>query len=258
MEEKKIEKKNQFSLEGKTILITGASSGIGRATAIECAKMGARLIITARNEERLGETFKSLSGNAHAMFTADLSTDEGISEVLDAVSAEKLSGAVLNAGISRPLPVQFVNRKKMTEIFPTNLESPILLFSALVKRKILDRGSAAVFTSSINGVMGGGTAESLYAASKAGLSGFVKSACLDVAPKGIRVNCVCPGMIETAIFADSAITAEQLAENARGYPMRRHGRAEEVAWAIIYLLSDAASFVTGTNLVIDGGISCKI
>ena len=257
MEEKKNEEKNPFSLEGKTILITGASSGIGRATAIECAKMGARCIITARNEERLGETFKSLSGNAHAMFTADLSSDEGISAVLDAVG-EKLDGAVLNAGISRPLPVQFVNRKKMTEIFPTNLESPILLFSALVKRKILDRGSAAVFTSSINGVMGGGTAESLYAASKAGLSGFVKSACLDVAPKGIRVNCVCPGMIETAILADSAITAEQLAENARGYPMRRHGRAQEVAWAIIYLLSDAASFVTGANLVIDGGISCKI
>ena len=249
---------NPYSLSGKTIFITGASSGIGRATAIECAKLGARCIITARNEARLADTMAHLEGEGHRAFTADLSSDEGIDAALAAVAGENLAGFVANAGISRPLPVQFVNRRKMSEIFPTNLESPILLFSALLKRKALARGSSAVFTSSINGVCGGGLTESLYAATKAGLAGFAKAACLDCAPKGIRVNCVCPGMTETAILAESAITAEQLAANAKGYPLGRHARAEEVAWAIIYLLSDASSFVTGANLVIDGGISNKL
>ena len=146
----------------------------------------------------------------------------------------------------------------MNEIFPTNLEAPILLFSALLKNKILVKDSSTVFTSSINGVIGGGKTESLYSASKGALSGFVKSAALDLASKGIRVNCLCPGMTETAIFADGAITAEQLEENAQGYPLKRHGKPEEIAWAIIYLLGDAARFVTGSNLVIDGGISIKI
>lgn len=249
---------NPYSLENKTILITGASSGIGRATAIESSRLGAKVIITARNGDRLSETFSLLEGNGHKRFIADLSTDNGINKILEAVEGTKLDGFVANAGISNPIPVNFVTREKMFEIFPINLESPILLFTALLKSKILGKGSSTVFTSSINGVWGGEKAESLYSASKGALSGFVKSACLDLAPKQIRVNCVCPGMTETGILANGSITAEQLEENAKGYPLKRHGKPEEVAWAIIYLLSDASCFVTGTNLVIDGGITAKI
>jgi NAD(P)-dependent dehydrogenase (short-subunit alcohol dehydrogenase family) len=249
---------NPYTLENKTILITGASSGIGRATAIEASKLGANVIITGRNEERLFKTFNMLEGNCNSKIVADLSNDEGINKILAFVSGKKLNGLVANAGISRPLPVNFVTREKINEIFPTNLESQILLFTSLLKNKILENGSSSVFTSSINGVMGGEKAECLYCATKGALSGFVKSACLDLAPKGIRVNCVCPGMIKTEILANGTITLDQLEENAKSYPLKRHGKPEEVAWAIIYLLSDASSFITGTNLVIDGGISNKM
>ena len=247
---------NPFSLKGKKILITGASSGIGRATAIECSRLGATCVITARNEERLNETFRALEGSEHQKIIADLSDDSGVDAIAD--TCPQIDGLVNNAGISRPLPVNFVTRKKIEQIFPTNLESPVLLFARLLKTKKLGAGASAVFTSSINGVFGGGKAECLYAATKAALRGFVKSAALDLAPKGIRVNCVCPGMTETGIFTSGEITAEQLAENAKGYPLGRHGKPEEVAWAIVYLLSDAAAFVTGSDLVVDGGISIKI
>lgn len=244
---------NPYSIENKTILITGASSGIGKATAIECSRMGAKVIITARNDERLSQTFFELEGNGHIKIIADLSSDESIESLIEA--CPQIDGLVNNAGISRHLPVNFVTREKMNQIFPTNLEAPILLFSRLLKLKKLSKGSSTVFTSSINGVCGGTKADCLYSASKGALSGFVKSAALDLAPKGIRVNCVCPGMVETEIFSDGTITPEQLAENAKCYPIGRHGKPEEVAWAIIYLLSNASNFVTGTNLVIDGGIS---
>lgn len=247
---------NPFSLERKTILVTGASSGIGRATAIECSKMGASVIMTARNEEKLNETLQQMESTNHKIIVADLATDSGV----DALCTEcpVIDGLVNNAGISRPLPVSFVNREKMDEIFPINMESPILLFTKLLKLKKLSKGSSTVFTSSINGVMGGGNAESLYSATKGALSGFVKSAALDLAQKNIRVNCVCPGMIETEIFSSGTISSEQLKMNADNYPLKRHGKAQEVAWAIIYLLSDASSFITGSNLIIDGGISQKI
>jgi NAD(P)-dependent dehydrogenase (short-subunit alcohol dehydrogenase family) len=247
---------NPFSLENKTILVTGASGGIGRSACVECSRLGARIILCARNEIRLNETLVLMEKNDHKIISADLRDDSGIQKVLD--GTEKIDGAVFNAGISRPLPVNFITRKKMQEIFPLNLESPILLFSALLKQKKMIRGSSAVFTASINGTAGGEKAESLYSATKGGLSGFVKSCSLDLAPKGIRVNCVCPGMTRTQILSDGTITAEQLELNAKNYPMGRHGSPEEIAWGIIYLLSDASSFVTGTNLTIDGGISQKI
>ena len=242
---------NPYTLENKTILVTGASSGIGKATAVECSRLGAKLVITGRNEARLEETFRQLEGSGHTKIIADLSSDEGIAALVE--GCPELNGFVNNAGISRPLPVQFVTREKMNELFPVNLEAPILLFTSLLKKKKLPKGSSVVFTSSINGVTGGGLSESLYSASKGALSGFVKSAALDLAPKGIRVNCICPGMIETELFSGSPITKEQLAENAKNYPLKRHGKPEEVAWAIIFLLGDASSFVTGSN-----GISDKI
>lgn len=247
---------NPFTLENKTILITGASSGIGRATAIECSKLGTKVIATARNEMRLSETMTLLEGTGHTSIIADLSKAEDLMRLIENVPL--LDGLVNNAGISKPLPVQFITEEKMAETFAINQNAPILLFSKLLKAKKLGKGASAVFTSSINGTLGGENSESLYAATKAALSGFVKVAALDLAKKNIRVNCVCPGMTETAILSGGIITKEQLEANAKSYPMGRHARAEEIAWAIIFLLSDAASFITGTNLVIDGGMSQKL
>lgn len=247
---------NPFSLSGKTVLITGASSGIGKATAIECSRLGATCIITGRNLSRLSETFSNLEGNGHTMIAADLSNPDEIDKLNSQISS--VDCLVNNAGITKPLPLNFITKEKIDELFSINIDGPILLFAKLLKAKKINKGGSVVFTSSINGVLGGGKAESLYAATKAGLSGFVKVASLELASKRIRVNAVCPGMIETRILSDGKITPEQLSENARNYPLGRYGKPEEVAWGIIYLLSDAASFVTGTNLVIDGGITAKI
>lgn len=145
---------NPFSLEGKTILITGASSGIGKATAIECSKLGARCIITGRNEKRLSETYSLLEGEGHLQIVSDLSDFSQIQKLVDQIPV--VNGLVNNAGISKPLPVNFVTEEKIDEIFPINLTAPILLFSKLLKSKKMARPSSAVFTSSINGLLVGG------------------------------------------------------------------------------------------------------
>lgn len=248
-------KYNPFSLCNKTILITGASSGIGKATAIECSKLGAKCIITGRNEERLKETFAQLDGIEHKYILADLSIENSIDLLIKNIT--ELDGFVNNAGIINTLPVQFITKEKIDSILTINTTSSILLFSKLVKKKKLRKGASVVFTSSIGGTRIGTIGNSLYDASKGALSGFVKTTAIEMASKSIRVNAVCPGMINTNLFNDSSITQEQFSEDAKKYPLRRYGKPEEVAWGIIYLLSEASTFVTGSELVIDGGFSIQ-
>ena len=246
---------NPFSLQNKTILVTGASSGIGRATAVECSRMGAKVIITARNEKRLKETLVLLEGTGHSVFLSDFSK-EGEVEAL-AEKLPELDGLVNNAGISLTLPCNFITPQKVSEITAVNMAAPILLFSSILKKKKFSKNASVVFTGSINGLSVGVAGSSLYSATKGALAGFVKTAAIECAHKKIRVNCVCPGMIDTHIMKDGVLTEEQFEEDAKNYPLGRYGKPEEVSYAIIYLLSDAASFVTGTNLVIDGGYSIK-
>jgi len=134
-----------------------------------------------------------------------------------------------------------------------NFFAPIELTRLLVKSKKISKGGSIVFISSITGVYCSFVASSIYSASKGAINGLVKGVALDLAPKGIRVNSVNPGMIETDILSDSAITEDQLKEDMKRYPLGRYGKPEEVANAVIYLLSDAASWTTGSNLLIDGG-----
>lgn len=249
---------NPYSLEGKTILVTGASSGIGRATAIECSKMGGVIIATARNKERLGETMAALDASFrqnHQAYLADLSTQEGVNSLVDALP--QLDGASLNAGIVKTLPVAFINPKELQSVLDVNLIGTTMLTQRLLKKKKLHRGSSVVFTSSIDGVLKSTLGNVMYGISKGGLNAFMKGAAIELAPKGIRCNSVNPGMIETNILSAGTISEEQLAESAAFYPLKRHGMPEEVARAIIYLISDASSRVTGTTLVIDGGITLK-
>jgi NAD(P)-dependent dehydrogenase (short-subunit alcohol dehydrogenase family) len=244
---------NPFSLEGKTILVTGASSGIGRATAIECSKLGASVVITARNEQRLSETFAQLEGEGHKMIIADLSDEAQLDLLVD--GCPPLDGLVNNAGITETLMTPFIKRAKLMKVLETNTIAPILLTQRLLKKKIISRGGSIVFTGSISGpyVAVGGNA--IYSASKGAIHGFMKNAALDLSLQGIRVNEVCPGMINTHIMDSGSIDEEQLQVEAQRYPMRRFGRPEEVAYGIIYFLSDASSFTTGSSLVIDGGIT---
>lgn len=246
---------NPFSLEGKTILVTGASSGIGRATAIACSQMGAVVVVTGRNEPRLQETLDALEGSGHQKIVADIANDDQIDYLVDQIPA--INGLVNNAGITETCPTQFIKRDKLNRVMEVNTIAPILLTQRILKKKKLGKGGSIVFTCSISGtcVCGGGNV--LYSASKGAIHGFMKNAALDLAHKGIRVNDVCPGMIDTHILDAGTISDEQLEIEAQRYPMKRFGKPEEVAYGIIYLLSDASSFVTGSSIVIDGGFTLQ-
>ena len=245
---------NPFSLEGKTILVTGASSGIGKATALECAKMGAHLVITGRDEERLNDVFNNLEGAGHLQIIADLSKEEDIQRLAKEVPV--LDGCVNNAGYNVMSPIPFIKKDVLDGILDVNLKAPIELTHFLVKNKKMAKDSSIVFTSSISARGRNSVGNSLYSASKGGLSSFMKNAALELAAKRIRCNAVLPGMVETPLKeGKSNITEEQWELNRQLYPLKRFGKPEEIAYGIIYLLSDASSWVTGTELVIDGGMT---
>lgn len=242
---------NPFSLENKKILVTGASSGIGKAIAIECSKMGARVIITGRNEERLAETYKELVGEHPAYIVADLTKEEDIERLV--ALTDSLNGLVNCAGLTIPKPFKFLQESDIETVMTVNFNAPLLLTQRLVKKKKLEKGASVVFISSISGTKVSAIAESIYSASKGAVNGLCKGLALELAPLQIRVNTIVPGIIETAIFSDGAITEEQLQQNMAKYPLKRYGKPEEVAYAVVYLLSGASGWVTGSNLLIDGG-----
>lgn len=244
---------NPFSLIGKTILVTGASSGIGRATAIECSKMGATLILTARNEMRLQETLEQLEGTGHQYIVADLSSEEGIKALVEQLP--QLSGVVHCAGVLGLCPVQLINAAKLEEMQHINLNAPILLTQLLVKRKKLLNPSSVVFIASVAGVHRVSVGNAIYATTKSGIDAFMRSCALELASKGIRFNSVNPAMIETDALKDIAIDATQHENNMAQFPLKRYGRPEEVAYAVIYLLSDASGWLTGTAIKMDGGLT---
>lgn len=242
---------NPFSLENKTILITGASSGIGKATAIECSKMGAKIIITGRDLERLKETFNELDGEGHLMFQADLIIKEEFDALFNSIS--KLDGLVHSAGIARHMLFNFLKEDQLDEMMEINFKIPTLLTQKLLKQKKINPAASIVFINSISGIMSSYIGGSIYSASKGALNGLLKGLALEYAPKKIRVNGVMPAMIETRLIEESDVTEEQLDLDRKKYPLKRYGRPEEVAYAVIYLLSDASAWTTGTNILLDGG-----
>ena len=244
-----------FRLDGKTILITGASSGIGRAIALQCSYQGANLIITGRNPTRLQQTYKELSGVGHQMITANLIDEDDINSIIEQLP--RLDGLVCNAGIVEPLLLQFIEKVDVDNTLNTNAISVIHLVRLLVQHKKFKKESSIVLTSSINGNKCSNIGSSIYAASKAMLTGFMKASALELASKGIRVNTIEPGMIETELFSNSVISIEELEKDKMKYPLKRYGKPEEVAFAAIYLLSDATKWMTGTQLLIDGGYTLQ-
>lgn len=244
---------NPFTLKDKIILVTGASSGIGRATAIECSKMGAKLVITARNEERLKETLDLLEGEGHQYVIADLSNEDDLDKLVSDIPV--INGIVNNAGFINVKLIPFIKTADLREMLKLNLEAPILLTTKLVKKKKISKNSSMVFVSSI-GKSIPSPGNSMYSASKGGLSSFMKNAATDLASKKIRCNAVLPGMIETPlILLNHNYTEEQLEIDRNYYPLKRYGDPKEVAHTIIFLLSDASSWITGTEIIIDGGRS---
>lgn len=243
---------NPFTLKGKTILVTGASSGIGQATAVECAQMGAEVVITGRDTERLQAT-ADLVGAPKALIAADLTNQEDVERLVAALPP--LDGAVLCAGNSTTLPLQFGSREKFDEMFNVNFFAPVELLRLMYKKKVLQKGASVVLIASIGGTHSFMPGNGVYGASKAALNSLMKYAAREYASRKIRVNSICPGMVDTPLIHRGTITEEQLAEDAKRYPLGRYGKPDDIANGAVYLLSDASSWLTGHDLVIDGGFS---
>ena len=246
---------NPFSLEGKTILITGAASGIGRATAVQCAEMGAKVILVDLNENGLRETCELINREDSQFYSLDLTDLNKLIEMVGLLP--KLDGVASNAGIVLSLLAKFSEAKDMERIFKINTFSHINLVQQLISQKKLNKGASIVFTSSMSGVYCGLAGGSLYGATKSAILGYTKALAIELAPRGIRVNTIHPGMIETPLTNGTALSKELLEEDAKNYPLGRYGKPEEVAYAMVYLLSDATVWMTGTQLLIDGGYSVK-
>ena len=244
---------NPFSLEGKTILVTGASSGIGQATAIECSKMGAKLLITGRDQSRLQETFEQLEGDGHMQLTAELTDEEAVKRIAD--ECPELNGLLLCAGKGMTLPLNFATREKFDSIFDVNFFAPMELVRMLLKKKKISKAASIVFVSSIGGNWSFSLGNGVYGASKAAINSAMKFWAKELAPKKIRVNSVNPGMVNTKLIQGGAISEEQHRKDMEKYPLGRYGEPVDIAYGIMYLLSDASSWVTGHSLVIDGGVT---
>ena len=248
---------NPYSLSGKIILVTGAGSGIGRATSIECSKLGARLVLVDINEQGLADTMALLEQPEleHLSFTVNLCDEEAIAEMVGKLPV--LDGVSNNAGITKLVPLQFIGADDFERIHKVNLLAPILLTKYLVKKKKIAKGGSIVFTASAGGVFVSSFGNAIYATSKCGVDGYMRTAALELAPKGIRCNSVNPGMVETPLINRGQITDEQHEKDKENYPLGRYGKPEDVAFATIYLLSDASCWMTGTALKIDGGLTLK-
>nr|WP_303925607.1 SDR family oxidoreductase [Bacteroides intestinalis] len=242
-----------FSLFGKIVLVTGASSGIGKATAIECSKMGAILVLNGRNEARLEETFEHLSGDGHRMIVGDLTVEEDLNKLVAEVKS--LDGIVHCAGISGHKLFSYLKQEEIDDMFSINYLSPLKISQFLLKAKKVKKGGSIIFMTSTSGILSSYIGGSLYSSTKGAINGLVKGMALELAPKKIRVNSVMPSMIETPIMNGGDVTDEQFEADKQLYPLKRYGKPEEVAYAVIYLLSDASSWITGTNLLMDGGRS---
>ena len=244
---------NPFSLTGKTILITGASSGIGKATAILCSEMGARLIICGRDKERLENVFATLVPNEHQMFLGDLTSPETTEQLMNTIPT--IDGVVMSAGKGTTLPLQFATREKLDDVFNTNFFASVELLRQLAKKKKLNNGASIVVILSIGGTRRFLAGNAVYGASKAALESIVRYAAIELASKQIRVNGICPGMVRTPFIGKGALTEEQYQKDMQTYPLKRYGEPEDIANGAVYLLSDASSWVTGHSLVIDGGVT---
>ncbi len=250
---------NPFTLENKTIIVTGASSGIGRQCAIDCSKVGARVIMVARNEERLHETLSQMDGDNHLVEIVDLSQLENIitlfSSVLEKVG--KVDGLIHSAGMEKTAPLKLLKPEDYDQVMRTNTLSAFEMCRFLSNKKYCNEGASLVFIASITAVVGraGVTA---YSASKGALVAATRSMALELASKKIRVNCISPGTILTPLMQNylSTLTEEQYTKRISGFPLGL-GEPSDISNACIYLLSDASHWMTGQNLIVDGGYTMQ-
>lgn len=241
---------DRFSLSGKTILITGASSGIGRCIAIACAEAGASVVLNGRNVSRLEESRRMMCDvDKHRIIPADLTNAEQRQTLVEQVP--ELDGLVQCAGVMNRVPCKSIGQEDIDSIFAPNVEAPILLQAELMQERKIKKGASIVYMASI-APRSAEIGNALYSASKAAVIAYAKCLSLELAPRQIRVNCISPAMVWTDL-ALNGVTKEELKQDQATYPLKRYGKPEDVANAAVFLLSDASSWMTGSNVEITGG-----
>lgn len=243
---------NPFSLENKTILVTGASSGIGQAIAIACSKMKANVIITGRNLQKLESTQSLMDKGCHQILTADLTNKDEIDNLV--IQLPKLDGIVYNAGIGSRKLCKMIEKEDIDTVMNINFSSSVLLQSSILSSKKINKGASIVFIAS-RAAMAPSIGNAIYSASKGAVISYAKCLGLELAPRQIRVNCICPAMVWTDLIIQEGISKEELEEAQLKYPLKRYGKPEDIAYLTIYLLSDASCWMTGSILDITGGES---
>lgn len=242
---------NPFQLNNKTILITGASSGIGKQAAIKISEMGANVIITGRDKTRLNETSQLLKGKNKLQFSADLLIQDELKILVEQLPP--LDGVFHCAGIVKPFPIKFISSEVLDEVFKINFNAQVLLMAQLTRLKKINKNASIVFSSSIASAhpyKGG----ALYSSSKAAIETYSKVIGLEFSNLGIRSNCIASAMVKTPMFdaAEHQGTKERMDEHIKKYPLGV-GLPSDVANAAIFLLSDASRWMTGQTITLDGG-----
>lgn len=241
---------NPFTLDGKEILVTGASSGIGRGIAIVCSKMGASVVINGRSAAKLQETCSMMEEGEHIVLQSDLTDQNQVSDLVGKLP--KLDGIVHCAGIGQRMSCKDLTESSLNQVMDVNLKAPVLLQAEILRQKKINKGASIVFIASIaswSPSMG----NSIYSASKGAIISYANCLSLELAPRNIRVNCISPAMVWTDLIQNEAVDEEMLIEDEKRYPLKRYGQPEDIANLAVYMLSDASTWMTGSNVKISGG-----
>lgn len=241
---------NPFSLEGKNILVTGASSGIGRGVAVACSKMGATIILNGRNQMKLSASLAQLAEGDHRIIAADLTNRDSVSRMMAELPA--LDGVVHCAGIGQRVLCKVAHEQDVDAVMDANFKGPVLLQSELLRQKKINKGASVVFIASIS-TWSPSIGNAFYSASKGAIVSYANCLALELAPRKVRVNCISPAMVWTDLILQEGVDEEQLKEDEQKYPLKRYGTPEDIANLAIYMLSDASSWMTGSNVKISGG-----
>jgi NAD(P)-dependent dehydrogenase (short-subunit alcohol dehydrogenase family) len=241
---------NPFTLEGKSILVTGASSGIGRGIAIACSRMGANVIVCGRNEEKLENTAKLMEGKGHILLQGDLTVSADIASMVNQVPL--LDGIVHCAGVGQRILCKQLEETDISAVMDVNFKAPVMLQKVLLTEKKVKKGASILFIASIAS-WSPSIGNSMYSASKGAIISYAKCLSLELAPRGIRVNCISPAMVWTDLVTKGGVNIELLEKDEKNYPLQRYGTAEDIAHLSVYMLSDASRWMTGSNVEITGG-----
>lgn len=241
---------NPFSLEGKRILITGASSGIGQAIAIVCSKMGASVIITGRNKKKLDITYSLLVGEDNLSVVGDLTCKDDMERIISLLP--QLDGVVHSAGVGQRKPCKLIDENDVDNVLNINFKAPVLLQAFLLSDKKIKRNASVVFIASY-AANSPSIGNSVYSASKGAIISYARCLALELASRSIRVNCICPAMVWTDLIYEGGLTKEDLEKDQLQYPLKRYGNPNDVANLTVYLLSEAASWMTGACIDLTGG-----